>query len=195
MLPCCLLLTSAVINFPDVPLTPQLLCSNSTAPSASSFLLSFLCIPLFYPLLSHLLSYSCIVPSSLLQVTPVHRSVHHEPLTDCTCIHQGEVLHSSAHNNNPLAVIFHECLSCCCVSVLCWCFTTCFLCFATHYLLLPLCASFPTLRPSHPEAVVITMPAPSFVYCHVPLLWTSCPFLPPASEPQIKLVCFKILKK
>ena len=102
-------------------------------------------------LLSHLLSLSCTVPSSLLQTTPVRRSVHHKLLIDCICTLCGEVLLSNAHNNKSLAVIFHECLSCCWVSVLCWCFITWLLCFLTHYLLLTLCASFPSLRHSQPR--------------------------------------------
>lgn len=123
VLPCSLLWTSAAINFSDVPLTPQLLCSNSTVPSASFFLLSFLCVPLFYLLFSHI---CCLLPIMflLLQMTPIHRSVHHDPLTDCKCILHGEVLPSNAHNTRSLVVIFHERLSCSCVSVLCWCFTT-----------------------------------------------------------------------
>lgn len=179
MLPCCLLLTSAVINFPvnweyfwvnwDVPLTPLLLCSNSTASSASSFLLSFLCVPLLYTSLSRSLSSSWGVPSQLLQITPIPGSVHHKLLIACTHTLCGEVLPSNAHNNKPVAVKFCACLSCCCVSVLCWCSTAWLLCFlsllfvATTLCIFPLSKTLPPRGCHHSHAcssfsILILMP-------------------------------------
>lgn len=202
MLPCCLLLISAAINFVvnweyfwvswDVPLIPLPWCSNSTASSASSLLLSFLWVPLLYPSLSYLLSsswgfsYPASPDNSHPWVAPPQAadSLHMRP-------HCG-VLPSKAHKNKPMAVIFPAHLSCCSVSVVYWCSAAWLLCFLSHLFVAATLCIFLLSRTLPPRGCHHSHTCSSFSILTCAIAGS---FLILPAPACLKLVCFKILKK
>lgn len=201
MLPCCLLLTSAAINF--VVNLEYFLVDTYLSLLYSGAVVCIFCfiIPTFPSLRSSALPFSvtftvlflgCSFPASAGNSHPwvsswqAADSLHMHPLC--------EILPSNAHNNKPVAVMFHACLSCS-GSVLYWCSPAWLLCFLSHLFVAVTLCVFPLFRTLPPRGCHHSQACSAFSILTCIEMGASLPFLPSATERQMKLMCFKTLKK